>query len=135
MLLVRFGSMGVVRGKATLHVAAGMRRHALTFQEQLHRLVRQAHLHFAVHQLIRHAVQMPVDLHMVIDVDLGLAPRRGLVGLARQRQQRGPVQLLEEFPAGTRQLLERLPVDFLQELPDSRVQFAQAEELPIPQRG
>jgi hypothetical protein len=54
---------------------------------------------------------MPIDLHMVIDIDDRFLPRSQFIPRSRQGSQRGPVYLLITFPTTARQLLEGLVID------------------------
>ena len=78
-------------------------------------------------------VVVPVERHVIVDVDADLLPGGELAGLPGQGLQGGPVDLLEEFPAATGQLAEGLVVEFLQQPPDLRVGLRQGEELPVAQ--
>ena len=61
---------------------------------------REARLDARVHELIRHAVEVVVDLDVVVDVDATRLPFGELVARARQRQERGPIESARRARAG-----------------------------------
>ena len=81
MLLVRFGAVGWIGSKAMAGPAARMSGDAAALVEDLHGAGRQAHLHLLLGKGVRDRVAMPVDLDVVVDVDLGLSPRAQLVAV------------------------------------------------------
>jgi hypothetical protein len=83
-------------------VAAGpqMSSDPLTLQKDLNSARRQPHLDFAAGTVVRNAVEMTFELDMVVDADPAEAPLGKAIGLSRQRVEVGPIELLEQRPAG-----------------------------------
>ena len=134
VLLMALGSM-LVDGRGFIGLAAaGMRSHALAAVEDLHRGQRRADLHHLPGQHVGHAVVVEVDLDVIVDVDARRRPLLELKAFARQRPQRGPVQLLEQAGATARALAKGPLVELIEQLADRLVEFGQTEELPMPQR-
>ena len=55
--------------------------HALALEEALHRGGGEAHVELVAHQMVRHAVVVAVDVHVVINVHRGALPFGELVAL------------------------------------------------------
>lgn len=72
--------------------------------------LRQAHVQNLVVELVGHAVVMPLDVDVVVQLDPRLEPVGVGVGLGGQRLERRPVQRLELGAARAGQTLERPPV-------------------------
>src|SRR6516225_9471802 len=78
---------GHVLGKGGMPVVAAtasMRRDPLTLEEDLNGLRRQPHLDLVAREAVRDAVEMSVDLEMVIDTDAAQAPFGKAIGLGGQ---------------------------------------------------
>src|SRR5215472_4755939 len=60
----------------------------------------QPHLDFAAGIAIRHAVEMTIELDMVIDADPTETPLGKAIGLCRQRVEVRPIELFEHRSAG-----------------------------------
>jgi hypothetical protein len=103
--------------------------------QDLHRRRREAHLDRLTNQRVRHAVVVPLDLDVVVDVHARLLPLGEGVGRRGQRQQRRPLHLLEELSTIALHLLEGAAIELLEEPGDLLVQLVQAGEGVIPQRG
>ena len=87
-----------------------------------------------MHELIRHAVEVVVDLDVIVDVDATRLPFRQLVARARQRPERGPIELLEERAPADAGDLHRAVVDGVDALANGGVQIGEREEGAVPQR-
>ena len=83
----------------------------------------------------RHAVIVALEVDVIVDVDAGRGPLMELVALLRQRSQGRSVQLLKQAGAPARALAKRPLIKLDEQLPDGLVEFGEAEELPMPQRG
>src|SRR5438477_10331503 len=83
-------------------VAAGtqMSSDPLTLEKDLDSARRQPHLDFAAGKAVRNAVEMALELDMVIDADPTNAPLGKAIGLRRYRVEVGPIELLEQCSAG-----------------------------------
>src|ERR1700724_4044226 len=100
MSVMRLGPMcGNCRG-AIGHMAACMAGHADTAMEDLYRRSGSAHLYFLLCELIRHAVPVMVEGHVVIDVDAMGLPIAILVAFCRQSTQHRLVQHFKPGAAG-----------------------------------
>ena len=71
----------------------------------------RARLDLLVHELVRHAVEVVVDLDVVVDVDATRLPLRQLVALAGKRPERRAIELLEERAPAHADRLHRPVVD------------------------
>src|SRR5882724_6776706 len=81
-------------------MAARMAGHAHTAMEDLYDRGRGAHLYLLLGELIRHAVPVVIELHVVIDVDAMGLPIAILVALSGQSAQRRCVQQFKLASAG-----------------------------------
>ena len=68
-----------------------MRGHAHSPMENFHRVRRQVHVHLLMRQRVRHAVEVPLHLDVIIDIDARGLPFPELETGGRQRLQRRPV--------------------------------------------
>ena len=117
-------------------IAAGaqMRGDPLALEKDLDGARRQPHLDLAAGEAVGHAVEMSLDLDVVIDADPAQAPFGKGIGLARQRLEVGPVEFLEQRAAGDAEPPDRsLVVELPQQLADRRVEFGQAVEAAMAQ--
>ena len=62
-----------------------MRRHPLAAMKDFDRRWSRAHFHRLACQRVRHAVPVPIECHMVIDVHAGLCPVAQIVTAGGQR--------------------------------------------------
>jgi len=81
--MVRLGTMGRIGGEAPADQTAPMDGHAASLVEDLHRAHTQTHIHDLEREGIRHTVEVPVHLHVVIDVGFRLSPLPLLVAACR----------------------------------------------------
>ena len=72
--------------------------------QHLYGLRGEAHVHFLTYQRVGDAVEVAVDLDVVVDVDAGLLPLGVFEGRRGQRLQGGPLQGLALFPNSSRQI-------------------------------
>ena len=84
MLLVGLGHVLVFGRVSSADIAAGMRRHAPSIVEDLHRGGGKADLDLLVDQRVRNRVVVLVDFHVVVDVDFGVLPVSMAEALWRQ---------------------------------------------------
>ncbi len=111
----------------------GMGRDALAGVEDLDRRVGDARLDHLADQPRRHRVVMAVHLDVVVGRDPAAPPFGVGVGLRRQRQQRRPVDRLEELAAAGAELAHQPGVQVAQHLPDRLVQLAERQEAAVAQ--
>src|SRR5437588_2101571 len=85
----------VVGGSGVLAVATRSHVHgnALALDEDLHGAAGEPHLDLAAREAVGNAVEMPLDIDMVIDADTAHAPFGEHIRLGRQRLERRPVEL------------------------------------------
>ena len=88
-----------------------------------------------VHELIRDAVEVVVDLDVIVDVGPAAFPFRQLVPRHRQGLQCRPIQLGEERAAADAQARHRPVVDRVHTGVNGRVQRVEREECLMTQRG
>jgi hypothetical protein len=86
----------------------------LALEKDLNSARRQPHLDLAAGKAVRDAVEMALELDMVIDADPANAPLGKAIGLRRQRVEVGPIELFEQRPAGDTEAPDRA---FVVELP------------------
>jgi predicted DNA-binding protein YlxM (UPF0122 family) len=95
----------------------------------------QMRLQFLAHQFIRHAVIMPLDLDVIVDVRTDLLPLRQEVAFHRQGPQGGPVQLFEQAgPAGIPAFAKGPPVQSIEQGRDGFIEVCQSQEPGVTQR-
>src|SRR5674476_1199189 len=111
-----------------------MRCHAPAVMQDLYRRRRRADLHDFPHQVVGHAVEVPVEGHVVVDVHPRPLPFADLESLGGQRLQRWFVEGFEDTHAAAVPLAEGPVVDPVEEFADSLVGLHQREELTVPQR-
>jgi hypothetical protein len=73
-------------------ITSGVAGHPAVFQEDFDGSGRQSHIHPFFNQLIREAIVVAIDLHMVVNIDPGFFPFGKLIGQIRERFQSGLVQ-------------------------------------------
>lgn len=112
-----------------------MGSHSPVFEEDLHGAGGEAHINLLFYKLIGNAVVVSLDIDVVIDIDSGLFPFGILVRCAGQRLEGGPVDCLEELPAGAVHLLELAVVQLGELLSNGLIQLPQAEEALVSQGG
>ena len=117
-------------------VAAGaqMSGNPLALQKDLDGSRSQPHLHLAAGKAIGDAVEMALELDMVIDADPANAPFGKAIGLRRQRVEVGLVELFEQRPAGDTEAADRaFVVELPQQLADRGIEFGQTVEATVAQ--
>ena len=111
-----------------------MRGNPLTFEKDLDGARRQPHLDLAAGEAVGHAVEVRLDLDVIIEADPAQPPFGKGIGLAGQRLEVRPVEFLEEGSAGDAEPADRpLLVEQVQHLADRGVEFGQAVEAAIAQ--
>src|SRR5205823_1173915 len=126
----------VVGGSGVLAVATRSHVHgnALALDEDLHGAAGEPHLDLAAREAVGNAVEMPLDIDMVIDADTAHAPFGEHIRLGRQRLERRPVELFEQLPARDAEPADRsLLVEPLEQIADLRIQLGEAVEPAIAQ--
>ncbi len=86
-------------------------------------------------ELVGHAVVVTLDRDVVVDVDPAGCPLGHLVALERQGLQGRPVEPLVELPAARSEVPHRPAVELDELLANRLIEFSEAEERPIAQRG
>ena len=89
---------------------------------------RKPHLHQVMDELVRHAVEVTVDLDVVVDADPARFPLGQDVATGRQRPERRPVELVVARPAADAELLQGAVVQVAEPGPDGRIQRGETEE-------
>ena len=112
-----------------------MGRHAPALEEDFDGRVGAADLDPLADQLVGHAVEVAVDLDVVVDVDAADLPAREDVGRGRRGPQGGAVELLVEGAAADAKLLQRPVVERVEEDADRPVQGAELEEGLVAEPG
>src|SRR5215469_1860411 len=92
---------------------------------------RSPHLHSFMHQLIGNAIEPAIDRDVIIDVDLSLGPDREIKALAGQWSHSRAIHGEKQAVAETFTLFEGVMIEFLQELSDGSIQFAEGEKLAM----
>jgi len=80
-------------------------------------------VHPTADQPVRHRVKSLVDFDMIVGVNLRRFPLGVFERLARQRRQRGALDLLEQLPAGFDDMAHRSVVQLLEQLPNRDVEI------------
>src|SRR5262249_35223805 len=111
-----------------------MRGDALALEKDLDGARRQPHLNLAAGKAIRDAVEMPLELDMVVDADPTETPLGKAIGLCRRRVEVGPIEFFEERSAGDPKSPDRsLVIELMQQLADRCIQFGQTVEATVAQ--
>jgi hypothetical protein len=87
-----------------------------------------------VHERIRHAVEVVIHLHVIIDIHATRLPGRQLVARTRQGLERGSIDLFEERPSANAGPSHRAIVDGVDAVTDGGVEIGEREKGPVPQR-
>ena len=117
-------------------VAAGrqMSSDPLALQKDLNGARCQPHLDLAPGKAVGDAVEMALELDMVIDADPTDAPFGKAIGLRRQRLEVGPIELFEQRPTGDTEAPDRaFVVELPQQLADRGIEFSQTVEAAVAQ--
>src|SRR5271169_1740001 len=117
-------------------VAAGpqMSSDPLALQKDLNSARRQPNLDFAAGKAVGDAVEMALELDMVVDADPADPPLGKAIGLPRQRVEVGPIELFEQRPAGdTEAPVRAFVIELPQQLADCRIEFSQTVEATVTQ--
>ena len=136
-----FGMRAVGAGHVLGHgrrlsvVAPAVRHDALAAMEDLDRVGGVADLDLLADQLVRHAVDVALDLDVVVDVDAAQLPVREDVARSGQGPQRRAVELLVEGAAADAELLNRPVVQRVEQDADRRVERAELEEGLVAESG
>ena len=117
------------------HSAADATSAAPALVEQLDGRGGVARLDLLVEELVGHAVGVPFDLDVVIDVDAAGRPLRHDVAGGGQGPERRAVEPRIDRPAADAELLQRAVVERVEPRPDRGVQRREAEEGVVPQPG
>ena len=116
-------------------VAPLVRRQSLAAIEDLDRVRGVADLDLLADQLERHAVDVALDVDVVVDVDAAPLPVRQDVTRGRQGPQRRAIDLLVQGAAADAQLLHGPVVELVEQDADRRVQRAELEEGLVTETG
>jgi hypothetical protein len=112
--------------------AGGRARNPLALGEDLHGSAGEAHLDLVAREAVGNAVEVALDIDVVVDADPAHAPFREDIGVNRQRLEQRPIEFFEELPAGDAEPADRaLLVEPLEQLADCRVQLGKAVEPAI----
>src|SRR5258708_22193689 len=122
-------------GGAIGHMASCMAGHAHTAMEYLDNRSGGAHLYLLLGELIRHAVPVVIESHVVIDVDAMRFPIAVLVALCGQGAQCRFVEQFKLALAGALTLAERPVIQPDEQLQNRLVELSQREELSLAYDG
>ena len=117
-------------------VAAGpqMSGDPLALEKDLNSARRQPNLDFAAGKSVRDAVEMALELDMVVDADPANTPFGKAIGLRRQLGEVGPIELFEQRTAGDTEAPDRaFVVELPQQLADRGIEFSQTVEATVAQ--
>ena len=117
----------------TAAVAALMQGDTLAAVEQLDRAAGRADVDLRPDQAVRHRVEEPVVLDVIVDADAGEPPLGELVLIARQGRQGRALDGLEEVPAGDAEAADDMIVDAVEGTGDGGVGLGEREEGLSPQ--
>ena len=126
----------VVGGGGVLAIAARSHVHGdpLALDEDLHGAAGDPHLDFAAREAVGDAVEVALDIDVIVDADPAHAPFGEDIRLGRQRLECGPVELFEQLPARDAEPTDRpLLVEPLEQLADRCVQLGEAVEPAVAQ--
>src|SRR5205823_10662838 len=132
MALMRLGPVLGNGGGAVGHIAACVAGHAHTAMEDLYSRGRGAYLYLLLGELIRHAVPVVIEGHMVIDIDAMGLPIAVLIALCGQGTQHRFVEQFKLASAGALTLAEGPVIQPDEQLRNRLVELSQSEELPLP---
>lgn len=122
------------RGVPALAAAAHMRRNALALEEDLDGARGEVDLDLLAGKAIRHRVEMPVDIDVVVHGNASATSFRKHVRFGRQRLELWSIDFLEQSPAGRPEPTDHAHlVEIVQHLADRLVQLRQAAEGPLAQ--
>ena len=99
MRLVALGPVLMVGDGFSPATTAHMRCHAHALVQDLDGRHRRADLHNLLHQVVRHAVEVPVEGYVIVDVHARTCPFADLESLSRQWLQRRFVERFEDTRA------------------------------------
>src|ERR1700751_1169713 len=103
--------------------------------KDLPRRGREACLQLLTGKLIRHAVQVAIDLDVIVDIDPNSFPLCELIAFRRQRLQRRGINLGKQTGATSFALAKTPMIELLEEFDNGFVQLRDAEKLAVPQRS
>ena len=111
MRLVRLRPVRGIGGVASLAHAPEMDGDAFALVKNLEHRRRQPHVDRGAQQRIGHAIEVPLDRDVVVDVHLGGLPLGKLVRGGRQRAEGGPIDRREQAAPGPGEFLKRAVVE------------------------
>src|SRR5271154_1853674 len=126
----------VLAGGGVPMVAAGpqMSGNPLALEKDLNSARRQPHLDLAAGKAVGDAVEMALELDMVVDADPADPPLGKAIRLRRQRLEFGPVQLFEQRSEGDTEAPDpTFVIELAQQLADCRIEFSQTVEAAVAQ--
>src|SRR5207237_3509173 len=101
----------------------------LALEKDLDGARRQPDLDLAAGEAVGDAIEVRLDLDVVIDADPAQPPFGKGIGLARQRLEMRPIEFLEQRTSGDAKTADRLLlVELVEQLADRRIEFGQAAE-------
>jgi hypothetical protein len=96
----------------------------LALGEDLHGSARQAHLDLVAREAVGNAVEVALDIDVVVDADPAHAPFREDIGGNRQGLEQRPIEVFEELPAGDAEPADRARfVELPQQLDDRCIEL------------
>jgi len=121
-------------GVPTVAAGAQMSGDPLALQKDLDGTRRQPRLDLTASKAVGDAVEVVLDLDMVVDADPTNAPFGKAIGLRGQRLEAGPVELFEQRPASNTETTDQaFIVELPQQLTDRRIELGQAVKAAMAQ--
>ena len=97
------------------HVAAQVRGDASAAQEDFDGRLGCAQVELLADEQVRHAVEVAIELDVVVDLHAGTGPPREFVDARREGFERGAFELFEELPSRLLERAHRAVIQFLEE--------------------
>ena len=108
----------------------------LTFDKNLDSPTGEANLDLGTSEAVGNAVEVLVDLDVIIDADPADTPLRKDVRVDRQRLELGPIEFFEQLPARAAKPAQRLfLIEPFEQLGDRRIELGKAVEPPMARRA
>ncbi len=124
---------GRLGDRHALGVTAFVTGHASVLREDLHHVRASAHVEDTTHQVVGDAVEITINLQVVVETHLGLGPGGEVVTRGGQRAKRRLVDLGKQQSARALHLLEGSLVDHLHQLTNAFVERPERREALLAQ--
>src|SRR5205085_4849857 len=94
----------------------------------------RANLHQIMHKVVRHAVEVGIESHVIVDVDAGARPLAQIERFHRQRLQYRFIESFEYTRAASLPLAEWPVIQFSEQLTNGSVEFIEREKPVVSER-